>query len=229
MSWHWSGRVQTQIGLGSNNELYLSKDNFNHYHRLVYETGTWGINISGNAASATNADTLDGYHASSFSLTSHTHDYIPRHGMMNSAYARIPTYNGETGWHRIATIQEGGTGYGSYILYLCGYWSYNSNTNAIIHIDTMYTTAQLTQVSGIVGYIDSIRLVNISANAYYVDVHINYTGANTPGTVYCYFLGNGTITPRTSAEKITESVTSSAELDLVNGGRAHSATKVIVN
>lgn len=179
--------------------------------------------------SVANADTVDGYHASSFSLTSHTHDYIPRHGMMNSAYACIPTYNGETGWHRIATIQEGSNGYGSYILYLCGFWSYAPNTNAIIHIDTMHTTAQLTQVSGIVGYIDSIRLVNISANAYYVDVHINYTGANIPGTVYCYFLGNGTITPRTSAEKITESVTSSAELDLVNGGRAHSATKVIVN
>lgn len=32
--------------------------------RLVENKGTWGINISGNAASATNADKLDGYHAS---------------------------------------------------------------------------------------------------------------------------------------------------------------------
>lgn len=53
MSWHWSGRVQTQIGLCSNNELYLSKNNFGNAYRLVYETGTWGINISGNATSAT--------------------------------------------------------------------------------------------------------------------------------------------------------------------------------
>lgn len=32
--------------------------------RLVENKGTWGINISGNAASATNADKVDGYHAS---------------------------------------------------------------------------------------------------------------------------------------------------------------------
>lgn len=56
MSWHWSGRVQTQIGLGSNNELYLSKNNFGNAYKLVYETGTWGINISGNAASATKSE-----------------------------------------------------------------------------------------------------------------------------------------------------------------------------
>ena len=66
MSWHWSGRVQTQIGLSSNNELYLSKNNFGNAYRLVYETGTWGINISGNASSAGNADTVDGEHASAF-------------------------------------------------------------------------------------------------------------------------------------------------------------------
>lgn len=231
------GLEKTIIAGKSSGEFgHMLQLNYNDtYLRILrYRGGSWMSTdwekiSAGYADSAGNADTVDGYHASSFSLTSHTHDYIPRHGMMNSAYACIPTYNGETGWHRIATIQGGSTGYGSYILYLCGNWSYAPNTNAIIHIDTMHTTAQLTQVSGIVGYIDSIRLVNISANAYYVDVHINYTGANTPGTVYCYFLGNGTITPRTSAEKITESVTSSAELDLVNGGRAHSATKVIVN
>lgn len=66
MSWHWGGRVQTQIGLGSDNELYLSKNNFGNAYRLMYETGTWGINISGNAASATNADKLDGCHYNSF-------------------------------------------------------------------------------------------------------------------------------------------------------------------
>ena len=148
--------------------------------------------------------------------------YIKSQGMMNSAYACIPTYNGENGWHRIATIC-GNVGHGSYILYLCGSWSYASNTNAIIHIDTMHTTAQLTQVSGIVGYVTNIRLVNIGGNEYYVDVYINYSGSNTPGSVYCYFLGNGTITPRTTAEKITAPVTASAELGLVNGGRANSA------
>ena len=66
LSWHWSGRVQTQIGLSSDGNLYLSKDGFSTKYKLVYETGTWGINISGNAATATNADKLDGYHAQDF-------------------------------------------------------------------------------------------------------------------------------------------------------------------
>lgn len=52
LSWHWGGRVQTQIGLGSNGELYLSKNNFANSYRLVYETGTWEININGSAAAA---------------------------------------------------------------------------------------------------------------------------------------------------------------------------------
>lgn len=38
-------------------------------------TGTYGIAISGNAASATNADTLDGYHAASFALLANTPQY----------------------------------------------------------------------------------------------------------------------------------------------------------
>ena len=53
LSWHWAGRVQTQIGLASNGELYLSKNQFANAYKLVYETGTWGINISGNATTAT--------------------------------------------------------------------------------------------------------------------------------------------------------------------------------
>lgn len=56
MSWHWGGRVQTQIGLASNNELYLSKNDFGNAYKLVYETGTWGINISGNATTSTKSE-----------------------------------------------------------------------------------------------------------------------------------------------------------------------------
>lgn len=45
----------------------LDSANFNSYAPTktgAGASGTWGINISGNAASATNADTVDGYHAS---------------------------------------------------------------------------------------------------------------------------------------------------------------------
>ena len=40
ISFHWGGRVQTQIGLASNNELYISKDNFSSRYRIVYENGS---------------------------------------------------------------------------------------------------------------------------------------------------------------------------------------------
>ena len=50
-----------------NNNPVLHSGNYNSYAPKLDgtgATGTWGINISGNAATATNADTLDGYHAS---------------------------------------------------------------------------------------------------------------------------------------------------------------------
>ena len=44
-------------------------------------TGTWGINISGNA------DTLDGKHASDFSTAGHTHSYLPYQDTRDIDYA----------------------------------------------------------------------------------------------------------------------------------------------
>lgn len=147
--------------------------------------------------------------------------YIQSSGqMIKGAYGYIPTYNGETGWHRIATIDDG-VGYGSWILYLCGNWSYAANTSAIVHIDTMHTSAKITQVSGIKGYVSNIRVVNVSSNKFYVDVYIDYSGANTPGTVYFYFLGNGTITTNTTAQAITTSVTATDQIALRTGGAAY--------
>ena len=130
-------------------------------------------------------------------------------------YGIIPGYDGETGWHRIATIAASGE-YGSHILILTGNWNHSPNTNAIIHIDTRHTTAHITQISGIIGFVTKIRLVNISAHYYYVDVYVNYFVTNSPGHVYSYWLGNGTVTPKLVAEKITDTVTATAELELTN-------------
>lgn len=59
LSWHWSGRVQAQIGLGSNGWLYMSRDgSFGDACRLVTERTDFTWNIS--------AHMLDGYHESSF-------------------------------------------------------------------------------------------------------------------------------------------------------------------
>lgn len=58
----------------------LHSGNYNNYAPSKTGTGasgTWGINISGNAATATsavNADTLDGNHASAFATAGHNHN-----------------------------------------------------------------------------------------------------------------------------------------------------------
>lgn len=84
----WGSTFFTNQGSGGNTQLgltsgipYYSPDNGKTRYTLIHSgnyntyaptltgtgaSGTWGISISGNAATATNADTLDGYHADSF-------------------------------------------------------------------------------------------------------------------------------------------------------------------
>ena len=59
LAWHWQGRVAAQIGLASNGYLYTAPLTNTNWYKLVYESGTWGINISGTAA---DSDKLDGLH-----------------------------------------------------------------------------------------------------------------------------------------------------------------------
>ena len=59
--------------------------------RVSYANTSGSCN--GNAATATNADKLDGYHASSFSLTSHTHSYIVTQGDTRSVATKPSDYN----------------------------------------------------------------------------------------------------------------------------------------
>ena len=51
LTWHWSGRVAAQIGLSSNGYLYEAPSTGTNFYRLVYESGTWSINVSGSAGS----------------------------------------------------------------------------------------------------------------------------------------------------------------------------------
>lgn len=188
---------------------------------IPINNGTVNVNL--------NVDMLDGKHSDSFIQTNNQ--------MIKGTGGRLGGYHGETGWHRIATINNGDYGYSSFILYLCGIWSFSANTSAILHINTRNTTAAISQISGIVGYADKIRLVNISKNKFYVDIHINYTDNpdktdDTPGIIWFYFLGNGAVEINTTVEKITEEVTASAEITLVHGGKitnANYAERIYVN
>ena len=61
------GTGQSDLKWGDN--AVLHSGNYNSYCPKLDgtgATGTWGISISGNAATATNADTLDGYHETGF-------------------------------------------------------------------------------------------------------------------------------------------------------------------
>ena len=53
LSFHWSNRNIAQIGLASNGYLYTAPAQGTTFYKLVYEYGTWDINISGTAAKAT--------------------------------------------------------------------------------------------------------------------------------------------------------------------------------
>lgn len=133
MSWHWSGRVQTQIGLGSNNELYLSKNNFGNAYRLMYETGTWGINISGNAASATNADTVDGYHILPDSKQVYIYDYSVASPDGAWILIKFPAWNAN---NEIVAIDGWGDNRQAHCVVHCGsryqgIWGYQSEYNGI--------------------------------------------------------------------------------------------------
>ena len=65
-----NGRLYYRTGWDGNKNSWntiLDSENYNSFAPTKTgggASGTWGINISGNAASATNADTVDGYHAS---------------------------------------------------------------------------------------------------------------------------------------------------------------------
>ena len=75
----------------------IHSDNYNKYAPTLTGTGasgTWGISITGNAATATNADKLDGYHASSFY----------KHA---TAY---PDGSSKKPWHKIATFSQSTVG-----------------------------------------------------------------------------------------------------------------------
>lgn len=121
----------------------LHAGNYNSYAPKLDGTGasgTWAISISGNAATATNADTLDGYHASQVLTATHSSDdlneisvpkilrlsdvnpnlpsSIFRYGNLltvkypttDTAWQLIGAYNSDALWFRRGTWYADGTG-----------------------------------------------------------------------------------------------------------------------
>lgn len=78
LTWHWNGRVAAQIGLASNGYLYTAPLTGTTFYKLVYESGTWGINITGSAGSVAWGNVTG--KPSTFTPSSHTHNYLPLSG-----------------------------------------------------------------------------------------------------------------------------------------------------
>ena len=69
LSWHWSGRVQAQIGLWTDGHLYISEDGSFSTPRLIIHSGNIGsqsVNYATSAGNSNNADKLDGYHGKDY-------------------------------------------------------------------------------------------------------------------------------------------------------------------
>lgn len=147
--------------IGDADSIYASTSGYNAH-------GTWNIDISGKAAKA---DTLDGYHASSFSLTSHTHSYIVTQGDNRSVATTPNDYKNKitfAGLKANTTIGRPAPTTYSYVVGLRG-WSDSSggkshelafNDNGIFHrigaTDTWEAWDQLETKGNTTGYLNAI-------------------------------------------------------------------------
>lgn len=124
-----------------------------------------------NAGNATNADKLDGYHASSFSLASHTHSYIVTQGDTRSVATKPSDYSNRitfAGLKNNSTIGSPSSTTYNYVVGLRG-WSDTSggkahelafSNNGIFHrigaTDTWESWDQLETKGNTTGYLNKI-------------------------------------------------------------------------
>lgn len=111
-------------GAGGLLGMAIHTGNYNSYSPTLTGTGasgTWGISISGNAATSSNADTLDGYHADSFAFYSGGISTLGGNPFLGYAYP-------ENGWATYGPAMTFGSG--SY--YLQFQYKYNAATEPYI-------------------------------------------------------------------------------------------------
>ena len=161
----------TSLSWGNNSILHAG--NYNSYAPKLDgtgATGTWGISISGNAATATNADTLDGVHFQNI-LERET-----------SGFAR----GTDVGWYRIAETYQNNSDSYSFLLGIQRSYGNTNNETYLFSICISYRgRISITQLSGSanVRLIDKIR-IDWGRNAYYIDLYINTA---TDGNTYRWY------------------------------------------
>lgn len=161
-------------------------------------SGTWGISISGNAATATTATSLN------------TH----------FTYKRVIAFpaasNPAAGWRRVCKVSAR-ENYAHFMIGVNGGWNNGGPSNAIIACTTRHTGATLTLIAcGFKGLITSVRLVNVSGNTFWVDAYMS-AQSNAVADQTLEFWGNVSISEeQNSGAVFSTSVTAAASVDLTD-------------
>ena len=152
--------LANDVGAQVNGNIVLHASNYNSYAPTLTgggASGSWGISISGNAATATsagNADTLDGNHASAFYLASNPSGYTSNTGTVTSV-GGTGTVSGLTLTGTVTTsgsLTLGGN------LTIAADMIYNSFTATASQ--TTFTTTNTYTSGKIDVYANGIRMVN---------------------------------------------------------------------
>lgn len=156
----------------------LHSGNYNSYAPKLDgtgATGTWGINISGNAATATDADTLDGVHYQNILERQ-------KSGAASSGTA--------TGWFRIAETPVTDIAGITFMLAIQRNYAYANNESYLFSISISHNGGiSITQLSGYANkrLITKIRVDWYPTKIAYVDLYIN--SSTTNNQYYWYTVG----------------------------------------
>lgn len=123
--------------------------------------------------------------------------------------------NPAAGWRRLCKITAIAN-YSQFFLFITGGFNTGPPAYATLSINTMHTSARIKQLSGVSGTVVQVRLVNVSANTYWIDVYTNGVSA-TMGEQTFIFLGNvvlSEITTTNPAPVFTDTVTATASCSL---------------
>ena len=161
-----------------NNNPVLHSGNYNSYAPKLDGTGasgTWGINISGNAATATNADKLDGVHYQN---------------ILERQCSGSGSSGTATGWFRIAETLINNGGGVTFLLAIQRTFHYTNNESYLFSISVSFGGGiSITQLSGYanIRLITKIRVDWANSQIAYIDLYIDTSYTNN--NYYWYTVG----------------------------------------
>lgn len=188
--------------------ILLHSGNYNNYAPSLTGTGasgSWGINITGNAATATDAHTLDGVHW----------QYILERSF-SGATNFGSNFDSDTGWKRIAETTTNDAVGCNFLLAINRSYSHVNNEAYLFSISITHNgSISITQLSGYANsrLITKIRVDYKPSGIAYIDFYI---GTSSAGNTY-YWYTVGSAKSYTSATSNPTLVGTAYEFTTVNG------------